>query len=167
MSEEDGPKLALRHSRVLFCGSRTWATDGMDIDPYDYSKGPQYDHDSSDAQLQIAVMKGLYERHKQRAENGENFVIIEGGAPGADSVAWAFADWNQMMWADVEHLHFEADWKRLGRKAGFVRNSQMLTQGRPNLVVAFTHDLAKSNGTRMMVDIARKAFVETYVVGNG
>lgn len=165
MSEEDGPLTALRHSRILVCGSRTWATQGMDTNPYDYSNGPQYDHGSGDAQVEIAMLKGFYERHKQRAENGEDFVIIEGGAPGADSVAWAFADWNQMMWSDVQHLHFPADWKLHGKRAGYIRNAQMLEEGKPNLVLAFTHDIETSNGTRMMVDLARKALVETYVIG--
>lgn len=156
---------SLRNSRVLVCGSRTWATQGMDIDPYDYSRGPQYDHGSDDAQLTIAVLRGLYERHKQRAENGEPFVIIEGGAPGADSIAWAFADWNQMMWADIEHIHIEPDWKKYGKRAGYIRNQRMLDEGKPNLVIAFSHDLENSKGTKMMVDIARKAGVKTYVIG--
>lgn len=161
MSDED---LALRHSRILVCGSRNWATAGMQVNPYDYSTGPQYDHGSQDAQIEIAVLRGLYERHKQRAE-GRPLTLIEGGAPGADSVAWAFADWNMGMWDDIVHLHFEADWDAHGKRAGYLRNAQMLEEGKPNLVVAFTHDLESSKGTKMMVELARKAFVETYVIG--
>lgn len=160
MTEDVGPT-PLRHSRVLVCGSRTWGTSGMDIDPYDYSNGPQYDPGSSEAQLTLSILRGLLDRHEKRAHLGEKFYIIEGAAPGADSIAWDFAR-NEL--PQEQHLHFPADWS-LGKRAGYLRNKQMLEDGHPNLVVCFSNDIENSRGTKMMRDIAWAAHVETYVVG--
>lgn len=165
MSEEDGQslmELSLRHSRVLICGSRTWGTGSLKVDPYDYSKGPQYDPGSNEAQLTLSIIRGLMDRHEKRARRGEKFYLIEGAAPGADSIAWDFA---MKELPQDQHLHFPADWRRLGRQAGYVRNRQMLEEGRPNLVVCFSRDIENSNGTKMMRNIAKAAQVETYVVG--
>ena len=35
--------------------------------------------------------------------------IVEGGAPGVDEHA---KDWDQVLMGDVQHLPFEADWKK-------------------------------------------------------
>jgi len=43
-----------------------------------------------------------------------------------------------------------ANWAELGRKAGPIRNQQMLDEGKPNLVVAFP-------GGRGTADIVRRA----------
>lgn len=59
-------------------------------------------------------------------------VLIEGDAVGADRLAGAWADAN-----DLEHLQFPADWENLKRKAGPLRNKQMLDEGKPDLIVAF------------------------------
>lgn len=78
-------------------------------------------------------------------------VLIEGGAKGADTLAhnWAVAH-------KVETLEFPADWERFGRSAGHVRNRQMLEEGRPDLVVAFSG----GRGTANMVTLATDAGVE-------
>lgn len=58
--------------------------------------------------------------------------IIQGGAPGVDSLtkAWAAA-------RGVPQRQFDADWGALGRAAGPIRNLEMLTAGKPDLVLAF------------------------------
>lgn len=58
--------------------------------------------------------------------------IIEGGASGADRMAYNWARWR-----GVEVVEFLADWDAHGRSAGPRRNRQMLNEGRPNGVVAF------------------------------
>ena len=55
---------------------------------------------------------------------------------------------------------YMADWKRLGRKAGPIRNQRMLVEGKPDLVVAFPG----GKGTAGMVTLARNASVEVIVV---
>lgn len=80
-----------------------------------------------------------------------NIVIISGCAWGPDTIA--------IQWADTYGLEVEkypADWKKYGKRAGFIRNKQMLDEGKPDLVVAFPG----GKGTAMMVDIARKAGIE-------
>jgi hypothetical protein len=49
-----------------------------------------------------------------------------------------------------------AEWETLGRKAGPIRNERMLTEGKPDLVVAFPG----GRGTAHMTRLAREAGVE-------
>lgn len=84
-------------------------------------------------------------------------IIIEGCAPGVDSIA---EEWAKER--GIENEHFPADWDRYGRAAGPIRNQEMLTT-EPDLLVAFHPDLAQSKGTRNMVGLAEKAGVLTYV----
>ena len=86
----------------------------------------------------------------------ENVVIIHGGARGADSLAGLIADK-----AGVPVEVFPADWDRHGKRAGFVRNTQMLVEGKPDLVLA----APGGKGTAMMVEIARKAGVRVVELG--
>jgi len=78
-------------------------------------------------------------------------VIIHGGAPGADSLAdqWAVVNWTKFE-------EYRADWAKHGRRAGPIRNSEMLKKGRPDIVVAFPG----GRGTADMVAKARAAGVE-------
>jgi len=81
---------------------------------------------------------------------GQNIRLIHGAARGADSLAAA--------WASSRGLAataYPAKWDIHGRSAGFVRNTQMLEEGQPHLVVAFPGGA----GTAMMIRIARSAGV--------
>lgn len=75
-------------------------------------------------------------------------VIIHGDARGADKLAGVWARDNL-----VPIEKYPADWTKYGKSAGFRRNTQMLVEGRPDLVVAMPGGV----GTAMMVDIATKA----------
>lgn len=75
---------------------------------------------------------------------------IQGGANGADYLFW--------QWTDARGVpcgSYNADWKAHGKAAGFIRNQQMLDEGKPNLVVAFPG----GPGTAHMVARARAAGV--------
>lgn len=86
--------------------------------------------------------------------------LIHGAARGADSLAADVC--REVLPLTPVHV-FPADWQRLGRRAGYVRNAEMLRQ-EPDLVWAFVDKpLVKSKGTAMMVDLARKAGVPVYV----
>lgn len=74
--------------------------------------------------------------------------IIAGKARGADTLA---IDWAVINWQDFKE--YPADWDRHGKAAGFIRNQQMLDEGKPDLVVAFPG----GNGTADMVRRAKKA----------
>lgn len=83
--------------------------------------------------------------------------IIEGEARGADTLA---REYGERRGLDV--LPFPALWDKHGRAAGPIRNAQMLSEGKPELVVAFRGP--NSRGTQNMINQARKAGVETVVV---
>lgn len=86
-------------------------------------------------------------------------VLIHGGCPGPDIWAARFVvdhDW-------CPHLQFKADWKRWGKAAGFMRNQQMLDEGKPDLVIAFWDGY--SRGTLHMIQLATRAGVPVDVVG--
>ena len=91
------------------------------------------------------------------AAGAEDVVIIHGGARGADSLAGAIAE---KVGVPVEV--FPADWEKYGKRAGFLRNTQMLVEGKPDVVIA----APGGKGTAMMVDIARKAGVRVVEFGS-
>lgn len=89
--------------------------------------------------------------------NKDQLTIIEGGAKGADFLARVWSKKN-----NVSFVEYPADWKLHGKKAGPIRNRQMITEGKPDLVLAFLHP--NSIGTRDMVRAAKDAGIETIVV---
>lgn len=78
-------------------------------------------------------------------------VIIQGEAKGADSLGKEWAE-NQQ----IPILSFPANWNKYGNSAGPIRNKQMLTEGRPDIVVAFPG----GKGTANMVKQAKVAGVK-------
>ena len=76
--------------------------------------------------------------------------IIQGDAQGADYLAKLWAVNNQ-----VEFESFPADWKKYGKRAGYIRNVQMLNEGKPDIVIAFPG----GKGTKMMINLAEAAGV--------
>lgn len=97
----------------------------------------------------------------QRTEEDEygNFlydvVVIHGDAKGADTMAdsWAVVNW-------CEIQSYPADWDKYGKRAGYLRNMQMLVEGKPDLVVAFPG----GRGTANMIKLAEEAGVEVIKV---
>lgn len=77
-----------------------------------------------------------------------NDMIIAGAAPGADSLA---IDWARL--AYVPFREFPADWAKYRKRAGFIRNQQMLDEGAPDRVLAFPGN----RGTLDMISRARAA----------
>lgn len=86
----------------------------------------------------------------------EGAIVIHGGAPGADKLA-AKAAWERGL--DVRE--YPAEWLKLGRSAGPIRNQQMLEVESPDLVIAFPG----GRGTDDMVGRALKAGVKVKRVG--
>ena len=73
--------------------------------------------------------------------------IIHGAATGADSLAarWAAG-------RGIDSTAYPADWGAYGKRAGYIRNKQMLEEGKPHAVIAFPGGV----GTRMMVGLAKR-----------
>lgn len=79
------------------------------------------------------------------------FTVISGMARGADSLAVRYAEEY-----DYPLEKYPADWDLHGKAAGYIRNKQMLDEGKPDLVVAFPG----GRGTDNMIKIAKQAGVE-------
>ena len=82
------------------------------------------------------------------------FVLISGGAAGADTLARRFARQNNLVPYNFEE--YKADWDKYGKAAGFIRNQQMLDEGKPDLVIAFEG----GRGTADMIQRAKKAKIK-------
>lgn len=86
-------------------------------------------------------------------------VVIHGGCRGADMIANDIA--KNM---GIPHQCFRADWVKYGLRAGPIRNTQMIKEGKPDLVIAFHSNIENSKGTKDMVNKAKqhKTPVEVY-----
>lgn len=82
-------------------------------------------------------------------------VIISGGARGADKLgeAWALNE-------GIPTKIFYPNWNELGKKAGFVRNKQIVDAC--DMVLAFWD--GKSKGTEHTIKLAREAKLPTFIV---
>lgn len=128
--------------RVLICGDRNWGLpNGLDAEALAL------------ATQQRCVLATYV------ATLPTDSIIIEGEAKGADRFAGIYAEA-----VGLEVLRFPAQWDKHGRAAGPIRNKQMLTEGKPTLVVAFHDDIENSKGTKNMLTQAKRASVPTRVI---
>lgn len=117
--------------RILITGSRSWPR------PADVWAG-----------IELAIVEAA----------AVDVVVVHGTARGADEMASLFVKAHQGQFARegvrlVEERH-PADWDRWGRKAGFIRNTDMVSAG-ADLCLAFIHQ--RSRGATMCADLAEKA----------
>lgn len=84
--------------------------------------------------------------------NPELIEIISGGAKGADTLAIKFAkEYN------LNYKVMNADWNKYGKRAGIIRNAEMLTYAisNPNdIVILISFWNGTSKGTKHMIDIS-------------
>lgn len=71
--------------------------------------------------------------------------IVSGGAKGADTLGHRFAMEHQL-----EMIVFKPDWKRFGKRAGYIRNTDIIENS--DIVIAFWD--GKSSGTKDSIDKA-------------
>lgn len=110
------------------------------------------DREWSDKDLVMTVLKKLVDQHGLST-------VIEGGARGADSISRSVAE---KLGVDV--VEYPAKWEIFGKRAGVLRNSEMLNEN-PDLVVAFHDDLQNSKGTlNMMKQSALKTQAKVILV---
>lgn len=72
--------------------------------------------------------------------------VVSGGAKGADTLAEKFALENT-----IEMIVFKPDWKRFGKRAGFIRNTLIIENS--DIVFAFWE--GKSSGTKDSIEKAK------------
>ena len=82
-------------------------------------------------------------------------ILIQGGARGVDYLAAGWA-WRKK----IPYLTVPADWEKYGKRAGYIRNSQMVTYFPVDIVVAFPG----GKGTQMMKNIAIDEGIPIYEV---
>ena len=103
-------------------------------------------------ELAYRVVQGL------RAKHGPGVVIVEGGAEGVD---WAFHV--AANGCEVATERFDADWKRLGPRAGPARNAAMIVAG-ADLCIAVHPNIDVSRGTKDCVRQALAAGIPTWLI---
>lgn len=86
------------------------------------------------------------------AEFGAPLTVVHGAARGADTLA---AEWARATAGVAEEPH-PADWSRLGKRAGFVRNARMVALG-ADLCIAFFAESAANRGTAMCAGLVAEA----------
>lgn len=93
------------------------------------------------------VWRALDKLHAERPITA----LIQGGAPGADTLAkeWAAKK------PEIQRFVCHAEWEKYGDAAGPIRNARML-EWKPDLVAAFPG----GKGTAGMIRLARAAGVE-------
>lgn len=124
--------------KVLISGDRRWGKWSSELKNYS---------DSAQVVLVSRVIWSL----------PESSIVIEGEARGADELSRIYAEER-----GLEVRKFPADWDKYGKRAGPVRNLQMLDDGRPDILIYFHDDLANSKGTGHMVREAMKARVKVF-----
>lgn len=136
---------------VLVCGGRNFGN----VPSWCKRFTPEYSRVSRDAHRECLLLVQTLD-----ALDPKPTLVIHGAASGADSHA---AKWAKSV--GVPDLPFKANWYpngfgKLDRSAGPRRNQQMIDEGKPDLVVAFTG----GNGTADMVAKARAAGVDVIEV---
>lgn len=84
----------------------------------------------------------------------KDLVIVSGAAPGADTLG---EDWAVVNWVPIKQ--YPADWDKIGRAAGVLRNQEMADNA--DALVAFWN--GKSTGTKDMITRAMKKGLEVHV----
>lgn len=149
--------------RVLVCGSRTY---GHTSSPADIAAIQERDHKHLPSS--VIAAKTLFAhlnmlRDELSYQGG--MVLIEGGAPGADGLAaaWAANVLRYQQGGVLAHEQYPADWERHGKAAGPIRNQQMLDTGIDLCLAFIDKPLEESKGTKDMVTRCRDAGVFTIV----
>lgn len=116
----------LRNKIVLVCGSRLTCDESL-------------------------IYKVLDDLNKEQHIS----LLVQGFAKCTDQTAHKWAKDRGIKSTGDKYKITASDWKKLGNGAGPWRNKSMLTNERPNLIVAFPG----GNGTANMVEQGRKAHV--------
>ena len=98
----------------------------------------------------------LVDTHLDRwRETHADLVVVSGGAMGADRLAASYAKRH-----NLPLIQYRADWARHGRRAGALRNKQIVDNA--DAVIAFWDE--QSPGTRITLDMAARSGIPATVI---
>ena len=89
---------------------------------------------------------------------GTDITIVSGACRGADIIAVKVA---QKL--GLPFREYPANWSLYGKKAGVLRNQQMIDIEHPDLVIAFHPDIEGSKGTKDMIRRAKYHGIKTII----
>ena len=122
--------------RVLVCGGREFG--------FTRSTDPRLKEIANDQFMFI------FDKLDQFLEQHDVEILIAGGANGADDLAESWAKLN-----NIKTEIYPADWEKYGKRAGYVRNKEMLESGKPDIILAFPG----GQGTKNMIQLGLDAGV--------
>ncbi|ASZ75494.1 hypothetical protein KIW74_gp34 [Mycobacterium phage Kimona] len=102
--------------------------------------------------------------HAELSISPEGIVVVHGGARGADDIADRWAHGMNQMGYKVRVEKHDAEWGRYGKRAGMIRNQQMVDAG-ADVCLAFP--LPGSVGTYGCMIAARRAGIRVVNFGEG
>ena len=103
--------------------------------------------------MRVLVCGGRHYKDKKRlfseleSLNPKPTLIIQGGATGADKIAKSWAKSKS-----IEVAEINPDWDKYGKRAGPIRNQDMINKHKPDLCIAF-------KGGRGTADMIRRCEV--------
>ena len=89
-----------------------------------------------------------------------NSTVIAGGARGADRIAVESVEERCQALSDIDWVEIKADWDKYGKRAGYLRNIEML-ELEPDIVYAFP--IGESRGTRHTIREAEKRGIKVVI----
>lgn len=98
------------------------------------------------------VLRAIEDAQLDETGTAHECIVVHGAAPGADSIAAEIAYVSSTLTAEAH----PADWVQHGRRAGFLRNYEMVKLG-ADVCLAFFKKDAGNKGTSMTANLARKA----------
>ncbi|GAB3847351.1 hypothetical protein GCM10029963_28690 [Micromonospora andamanensis] len=114
---------------------------------------------SRDWQSPLTVRNILYDIRDSLdviGQGGLAVTLVSGACPtGADALAEQYAA--EIGWQIERH---PADWQTYGKRAGFLRNAEMVKLG-AHLCLAFIRN--NSRGASMTADMARRSGIQTWI----
>lgn len=83
--------------------------------------------------------------------------IVSGGAKGADTLASQYAMEHQL-----EMIVFKPDWKQFGKRAGFIRNTEIIEKA--DVVIAFWDGISSGTKDAIMkaIELNKRTKIKIY-----